>query len=395
MTAYLDLVGNRLLDGFDISEPHALELPDAAAAGDPHRRREAPTTTRTSRRRPRCPLEVPEEHRPSSTSCSARRGSSTGSATSAASTATSGRRASCAAPRSRPAGGSRRPAASHPEHIVDAGLDEMRALLARAGGPSADELAARAEYRTTRTAKDAPPTLGPPPPPPPDPSDLPPGRGARDAATGIALGSAVRQLGGEHEEDKLRGLAASRGVYEGPRASSPGRRVRPDRQGRRPGHRVDHRGVQHPAAAARRDRDRQRRPALALGDRRARIRDPRRGRDARGHRAHPRRRARARRRRRRRGDGARREARPSRWRRRATPRSSGRRPSGSGDAVREGLPVPPGVALSGAIVEAVAAEDEAPIEKVAKAVRRSAGRSPSARPRSTRTAPTRASPAST
>ena len=28
MTAYLDLVGNRLLDGFDISEPRAIELPD-------------------------------------------------------------------------------------------------------------------------------------------------------------------------------------------------------------------------------------------------------------------------------------------------------------------------------------------------------------------------------
>jgi pyruvate,water dikinase len=28
MTAYLDLVGNRLLDGFDIAEPSALELPD-------------------------------------------------------------------------------------------------------------------------------------------------------------------------------------------------------------------------------------------------------------------------------------------------------------------------------------------------------------------------------
>src|SRR5262249_2402043 len=28
MTAYLELVGNRLLDGFDIAEPSALELPD-------------------------------------------------------------------------------------------------------------------------------------------------------------------------------------------------------------------------------------------------------------------------------------------------------------------------------------------------------------------------------
>ena len=41
---------------------------------------------------------------------------------------------------------------------------------------------------------------------------------------------------------------------------------------------------------------------------------------------------------------------------------------GLGDAIRDGLPVPPGVALSGPVVEAVAAEDEKAIAKVAKAV---------------------------
>jgi pyruvate,water dikinase len=42
---------------------------------------------------------------------------------------------------------------------------------------------------------------------------------------------------------------------------------------------------------------------------------------------------------------------------------------GLGDAVRDGLPVPPGVALSGAVVEAVASGDERAIEKVVKATR--------------------------
>ena len=42
---------------------------------------------------------------------------------------------------------------------------------------------------------------------------------------------------------------------------------------------------------------------------------------------------------------------------------------GLGQAVRDGLPVPPGVALSGPLVEAVAAADEAAIETVASAVR--------------------------
>ncbi len=42
---------------------------------------------------------------------------------------------------------------------------------------------------------------------------------------------------------------------------------------------------------------------------------------------------------------------------------------GLGEAVRDGLPVPPGVALSGPIVEAVAGGDERAIETVAEAVR--------------------------
>ena len=41
---------------------------------------------------------------------------------------------------------------------------------------------------------------------------------------------------------------------------------------------------------------------------------------------------------------------------------------GLGDALRAGLPVPPGVALAGPVVEAVAGEDERAITRVAKAV---------------------------
>ncbi len=41
---------------------------------------------------------------------------------------------------------------------------------------------------------------------------------------------------------------------------------------------------------------------------------------------------------------------------------------GLGDAARQGLAVPPGVALSGDLVEAVASEDQKAIEKLAKAI---------------------------
>jgi len=109
------------------------------------------------------------------------------------------------------------------EHFVDAGFEEMRALLSGADGPSADELAQRVEFRTSRTAKDAPAVLGDPPQPPPDPSGLPPAAGRVMRATGIVIGAMFGSSEAQHEEHMLRGLAASRGVYEGParRVSDP------------------------------------------------------------------------------------------------------------------------------------------------------------------------------
>jgi phosphohistidine swiveling domain-containing protein len=101
-------------------------------------------------------------------------------------------------------------------HFVDAGLEEMGALLAGADGPSADELAERFEYRASHSAKDAPPTLGPPEPPPPDPSGLPPAAARMMRATGLSLNALFGSSEAPHEEHMLRGLAASRGVYEGP-----------------------------------------------------------------------------------------------------------------------------------------------------------------------------------
>ena len=131
-----------------------------SASPSPEKPRPPRTSTPAS---PRSAPRSPRRTRPSSTSCSARPASPTASATSAASTATSGPRASCGAPPSRPAGGSRVAAASpRPQQMLDASLDEMCALVAGTGGPSADELARRAEYRATYTAKDVPPFLGPP-----------------------------------------------------------------------------------------------------------------------------------------------------------------------------------------------------------------------------------------
>jgi pyruvate,water dikinase len=103
-----------------------------------------------------------------------------------------------------------------PVHLIDAGFDEMCSLVADGSGPSADELAARATERTTRDPKAAPRSLGDPPPPPPDASGLPPDVARLMRATGIALGHLFGSSEAEHDEQVLRGLAASPGIYDGP-----------------------------------------------------------------------------------------------------------------------------------------------------------------------------------
>jgi phosphohistidine swiveling domain-containing protein len=101
-----------------------------------------------------------------------------------------------------------------PAHMVDASLDEMLALLS-GGGPSRDELASRFAYRAAHTSKDAPPVLGPPPPGPPDLSALPPAAARINAAMFVGIAALFGSSEAPHEERVLRGLAASRGVYEG------------------------------------------------------------------------------------------------------------------------------------------------------------------------------------
>jgi len=222
---YLDLVGYRPLDGFDISEPAALELPDALlramrVAVEPR----DDTSSGVDERIANVRRQVPEAHRGEFDELlgEARlmyrlrdeRGIYSDSWASGLM-----RRAVLA--------GGRRLAdqgrISEPAHLVDATVDEMDALLTGSGGPSSDELAARAEYRATHSAKDAPAVLGDPPSPPPDPSGLPPGPGRVMAATGLALGEVFGSSEAPHEDHLLRGLAASQGVYEGParRVSGP------------------------------------------------------------------------------------------------------------------------------------------------------------------------------
>jgi pyruvate,water dikinase len=214
---YLDLVGYRLLDGFDISGPTALELPDVLLrsiriAVSPAEVEESDVEQRIADVRSR----VPQEHQAQfdellgEARLTYRIRDERG--------VFSDIWASGLMRRGVLAGGRRLAGAgriAEAEHLIDAGFDEMLALLSGTGGPSADDLAGRADYRATHSAKDAPAFLGDPPSPPPDPSALPPAAARVMRATGIAMGELFGSSQEEHEEHMLRGLAASRGVYEG------------------------------------------------------------------------------------------------------------------------------------------------------------------------------------
>ena len=218
MADYLDLVGYRLLDGFDISGPTALELPDAllrairtAATG------RAPDDSDVDAKIADVRSKVPEQHQGEfdellgEARLMYRLRDERGVFSDIWASGIM-RRAALAAGRRVARTGRLHEA----DHFVDAGFDEMRALVTGADEPSADELAQRFALRTSRSAKDAPRHLGPPAPAPPDPSGLPPAAGRVMRAIGITINALFGSSEAPHEEEHMRGLAASKGVYEGP-----------------------------------------------------------------------------------------------------------------------------------------------------------------------------------
>jgi phosphohistidine swiveling domain-containing protein len=225
-SGYLDLVGYRLLDGFDISGRYALELPDAlvramrvAVEGG------APEDANLEERVALVRAKVPEEHRvqfdelleEARITYKIRDERGVFSDIWASGIV---RRAVLAAGHRLAARGRIHDA----EHLVDADLGEMQALLLGTGGPSAGEIAERFALRTSLSAKDAPQHLGDPPTHPPDPSGLPPAPARMMRAMGTVLGEMFGASEAQHEEHLVRGLAASGGVYEGPvrRVAGPG-----------------------------------------------------------------------------------------------------------------------------------------------------------------------------
>ena len=218
VNGYLDLVGYRIVDGFDIAEPSALELPDALlrainiAVFEPTQRGFDPQA-QTAAVRDKVPslrqgaFDAMLDEARFTYRLRDERGVYTDIWASGLM-----RRAALAAGRRV----ARRERIASPAHMLEATLDEMCALVCGQDGPDAAELANRAAYRARYTAKDAPATLGPPAPPPPALATLPPTVARVMRALFMALDHLFGSAQAQHADAVLYGLAASKGVYEGP-----------------------------------------------------------------------------------------------------------------------------------------------------------------------------------
>jgi phosphohistidine swiveling domain-containing protein len=216
LDGYLDFVGFRLLDGFDISNHYALEMPDVLLRAIRTAIDETAAASNVDAEIADVRSHVPEEHRDEYDAllAEARIGYSVRDERGVYSDVwASGlmRRAALAAGRRLAAGGRLHDA----EDIVFANVDEMCALVEGAAEPTGDELAERHAYHRTYTAKDAPLHLGDAPPPMPDLSTLPPPMARLMAALGTALGEMFAVSEEAHEEMVIRGLGASSGSREG------------------------------------------------------------------------------------------------------------------------------------------------------------------------------------
>ena len=215
---YLERVSYRLIDGFDIGNPFALELPEMivtglkqAVAGDQRTELEslkAVTATVCNA--------VPEAHRPAFDELLAdareidRLRDERGIYSEIWASGLARRAVLAAAVPLVQAG-----RLDKAEHLVEADYDEMRQLIGTDTGPSAADLAGRAHYRATATLADAPATLGPVSSGPPPLAWLPEATRRWERAVMTAISALFKEPEARSEAKVARGLAVSCGTYEG------------------------------------------------------------------------------------------------------------------------------------------------------------------------------------
>ena len=217
--AYVGVVGLRVIGGYDVADRHAREHPElilkiirAAVAGDDTARRMAAERALGTVR-----ARVPEQHRQQFESLLAEAQHTYrlrdervfyGDAMAVG----VARRAILAAGERLV----RRQQAENADDLVDASPAEIIALLEGKGGPSAQELAARARWRRETPLSAAPATLGFPPSPPPPAEWLPPAAARMHRIVGLVMELLFDVHRSDVPSTQLKGFAVSPGVYEGP-----------------------------------------------------------------------------------------------------------------------------------------------------------------------------------
>ncbi|HEY9662066.1 MAG TPA: hypothetical protein V6C65_26730, partial [Allocoleopsis sp.] len=219
MQAYLNVVGLRVLTGYDVGDLYALDTPElliktirSAIETSVHQS----VTDHLAEQTAKVRAAVPEQHRATFDELLAearltyRIRDERGYLNDAWATGIARRAILAAGDRLVDAG-----KLEKPEHAVELTHHELVALLNGQAGPSAAELAAYFHYRTHKTIADAPVHLGTPPSPPPPDDWLPPAAARMSRAINLVMGHLFAAPGKQIEPQIIQGVAASPGQYEG------------------------------------------------------------------------------------------------------------------------------------------------------------------------------------
>jgi rifampicin phosphotransferase len=214
---WVSLVGHRLIDGFDVSCPTAIEQPESlvaqlrAAVFSPLEKPDIRAERAAVREA------VPAEHRDEfddalDEALLTYRVRDERGVYSDITAAGLVRRAMLGAGRRL----ADRGALSSAELAVEASVEELADLLrGTAGAPTSEDLEARADYRRRYSIDDIPPLLGDPPSPPPPLEMLPPPMARATVAFMTVIGHLFQDSEAEHDEAVVRGIGASGGVHRG------------------------------------------------------------------------------------------------------------------------------------------------------------------------------------